>query len=152
MQNTPTSLLMLSHELTLLCSVLVVPDVKSPFQLVLWAYFPPPCPESVNGKFIKLFSVSVITTWAGMKHTNFLESIVQNCGPGSLFWWFGNPVVLKAVLFFSFLSYFLSLNKPHILLLNLYFVHNVKCVCSVYTLCELRETGWVDISGQVPTC
>lgn len=38
---------------SLLCSVLVIPDVKSPFQLVLCMYFPQLLPKSENGKVIK---------------------------------------------------------------------------------------------------
>lgn len=79
--------------------------------------------------------------WAGVKHQvrNFSCYSVCVCVVG--------PDVLKAALFLHF----------YIRLLKLIFVCVLPDVAyatagRVYALCELRETGWVDLSRQVPAC
>lgn len=90
----------------LLCSVLVVPEVKSLFQLFLCVYFPPSLPESVNGKFIKLFQQFLLSArglvWNTPVFWKVLFIIVVRAGYSVG----GLGILMYSRLCFSFLSFF----------------------------------------------
>lgn len=133
----------------LLCSVLVVPEVKSLFQLFLCVYFSPSLPESVNGKFIKLFQQFLLSArglvWNTPVFWKVLFIIVVRAGYSVG----GLGILMYLRLCFSFLSFFF--NKPHMLLLNLYFADNVNCLYVVCMHCVSweKQDGWI-FRGRCP--